>query len=199
MLDILTNSLPIFISGFVSFFIALIGWHLLDQRATKTAERSEAFTEISGIITILREFEGMAEMLFKEEMLLTESSTDSDKTKKNITLIESKFLIRDSLFRERILHLAKRGVVVSETLQINIKKAMTLHPIDSTTRYQQALAATQALHSELYNIFEKKYLNTNNNLRVRFLAQLKSIGITIISGNNLLFIASVLFLTLLFV
>lgn len=202
MIDILF--LPALISALVSFFIAFIGWHLLDLRATKTAERSEAFTEISGIITILREFESMAEMSFKEEIFLSESLTELNsvefkKIKNNIRLIQSKFLIRNSLFRERIRHLAKRGVVISETLQINIKITMTLNPIDSTARYQQALAATQAVHSELYNIFESKYLNLNNSLISLWLNYFKITVITIFSGNNLLFLALALFLTLTFV
>ena len=150
------------ISALVSFLIAGYGWNLLNKRADKTAKRSETFSLISIIISLLNDFEIMAEEQFKgqyNEMSLV-GPIHLSKLKRNSReqqINEAKFLARYNLFTARLVHLESRNIKIPESHLIELKKAMTLDAVNSPIAYQKVLRATQKIHQELYIAFDREY------------------------------------------
>jgi len=150
------------VSAILSFVIAAYGWGLLNKRANKSARRSETFSLISVVTSILDEFDSMAENQFKEYINDVDlvGPLQLSKQKCNVQkqqMYEAKFLTRFTVFRARLHHLEGRNVVIPAKILIELKKAMTLSAINSSISYQKALTATQKIHQELYLAFEREY------------------------------------------
>jgi hypothetical protein len=150
------------VSAALSFCIAAYGWGFLNKRADKSAKRSETFTLISIVTSILDDFDLMAETQFKEYIndAALVGPLQSSKYKCNAQkqqMYEAKFLTRFGIFRARLLHLEGRNVVIPTANLIELKKAMTLTAINSSISYQKTLTATQKIHQELYLAFEREH------------------------------------------
>jgi len=150
------------IAGTLSLSIACLGWFLLYKRTNKMARRSETFSLISEIISIIQEFESIAEEQLKQFIDISEvvgpnTLCDTTKRMKMAQLMEGKFLIKFKLFRQRLKHLEKRHIFIKPKELIEIKKAMTSGSINTTEQYQIVLNSTQCVHSALYDRFEDIY------------------------------------------
>ena len=150
------------VSAVLSFCIAAYGWGFLNKRANKSAKRSETFSLISIVTSILDDFDSMAETQFKEYIIdaalvgpirLSKQRYNAQKQQMH----EAKFLTRYGIFRARLLHLEGRNVVIPAANLLELKKAMTLTAINSSINYQKALIATQKIHQELYLAFEREH------------------------------------------
>jgi hypothetical protein len=156
------KSKTVVIAGILSLLIASIGWILLYRRTNKMARRSETFSLISEVISILKEFEMIAEDQLKEFIELSaivgpNTHSDIKKRMQKVQLIEGKFLVKFNLFRQRLNHLEKRKIFIDSEFLIKIKQAMTSGNIDTTIKYQIVLHSTYDVHHTLYKSFEEIY------------------------------------------
>lgn len=146
--------LSIFVSAVVSFLIALIGWHLLDRRANRTARRSEIFSSITPLISILNEIDKMAEEHLFD--FLDGNMVESNAINKK-QIFTTKSLSKIDLFRTRLDSFSDKGVGISSQDLIALKRALTESDIDGVAKYKSILDSTGRIHRELYAAFDRKF------------------------------------------
>lgn len=149
--------MTIFISAVISFFIACLGWYLLEKRVNRTSKRSETFSLITPLISILNDFEDMAE----EQLHAHLDATISDKAKKKLLgerlVFSIKSLSKFNLLRSRLILLNDRNITISDCKLIELKQSLTMNNIDDASKYQVVINSCQSIQLELYNAFERKY------------------------------------------
>lgn len=138
----------------ISLTISGIGWYLLGVRAHKTSKRSETFSLLTPTISLLSEFQTMAEDAVKV------NTTTNLKQTPNIhpqQVFETKFHSKFNLLRTKLDQLNTRNINIANKQLIDLKKAYTLNPIDNIFRYKSAIEQCHIIEVELYRAFEREY------------------------------------------
>ncbi|MFA0412341.1 hypothetical protein AB4520_00870 [Vibrio renipiscarius] len=149
--------MSIFVSASVSFLIACIGWFLLEKRANRTSRRSESFSLITPIISILNEIEEMAEdQLFANLDAKKDLTQQQDLLSKRL-VFSTKSLSKFDLLRSRLTLLSSRNIAIPNSKLIELKQSLTLASIDDISKYQAVLTSSQSIQLELHNAFERTY------------------------------------------
>lgn len=139
------------------FLIACIGWFLLEKRANRTSKRSESFSLIAPIISILNDIEEMAE----EQLFTNLDAKKSPKSQQELLhkrlVFSTKSLSKFDLLRSRLNLLSDRKIKIPNSKLIELKQSLTLASIDDVSKYQAVLGSSQSIQLELHNAFEREY------------------------------------------
>lgn len=149
------------VSALVSLTISGIGWYLVAKRANKSSRRSETFSLLNPVISLLSEFQSMAEEAFNTPSPLAMKDEDFElngmKVVNKQQIFEIKFHTKYDLLRCKLGQLEQRKVEIPGDKLIELRKAYTLEKISSPLHYQQALRACHDIEKELHVSFDREY------------------------------------------
>lgn len=147
----------IFISAAISFSIACIGWFLLEKRANRTSKRSETFSLITPVITILNDLEDMTEKQLHAHFNASINKEAKKKLLGERLVFSTKSLSKFDLLRSRLTLLNDRRISIPMSKLIELKQSLTLSNIDDISKYQIVLHSSRSIQLELQNAFEREY------------------------------------------